>query len=138
MTNRIVAFIRENTTNLSIAVFCRLTTTLFLALILFCSAQTRQLDNLLNKKLNLDVYASERLESILFRLELHTESRITFEVQEMFSYKAKPAKYENALLKEILDEQLADTPFRYKLYKRKLLIYNAAKEHSKWDNLNGK
>lgn len=130
MTNRIVAFIRENTTSLPIGVLFKLTINVLLSAIvltLFCNAQNKQLDNLLSKKLNLDVYASERLESILFRLELHTESRITFEVREMFPYKAKAAKYKNAPLKKILDEQLANTPFGYRIYKRKLLIYDVSK-----------
>lgn len=134
MTNRIVAFLSENITNLSIRVLFKLMTSMLLGTMiftLFCSVQSNQLDNLLNRKLNLDVYASERLESILFRLELYTESRITFEVQEMLSYKAKPAKYENALLKEILEEQLAGTPFRYKMHKNKLLIYNYSKGYTR-------
>lgn len=130
MTNTIVAFISKNITKLSTGVLLRQITHVHLSIItlaLFCSAQTKQLDHLLNRKLSLDVYASERLESILFRLELHTESRITFKVQEMFPYKAKAAKYKNIPLKKILDEQLANTPFSYKIYKKKLLIYDISK-----------
>lgn len=131
MTNGIVAFIRENITNLSITALSKLIIKLFLSVLaftLFCGAQTKQLGDLLNKELNLEVHASERLESVFFRLELHTESRINFEVQKMFPYKAKPANYKNISLKKILDEQLANTPFGYKIYKKKLLIYDVSKE----------
>ncbi|HWV73225.1 MAG TPA: hypothetical protein VN040_15995 [Pseudosphingobacterium sp.] len=95
----------------------------FLSSLLLCFyITTAQAQSVLQKKLNLKVYASERLESVIFRIEANLGIRIGFKVVDFIPYKAKPADYKEATVSQILDEQLEETSFAYSVNKGKLFI----------------
>ncbi|WP_134090030.1 hypothetical protein [Olivibacter sp. XZL3] len=103
-----------------------------IGLVLLCSAATSaQAPNPLDKKVTFKVYAAERLESVFFRLESHMGARLEFNVLDFASLKAKPADYQAAAVKDVLEEQLDGTDFKYELRNGKLILFKKEKAPSK-------
>ncbi len=86
----------------------------------------QQKPSLLDTRLTITFYAAEILESVVNRIGADTGQTIIFDTMKLLPYKAKARVYNNATVKEILDEQLAGTPFEYRMNRKKQLeIYQA-------------
>ena len=81
---------------------------------------------MLEKKINIMVYQKEILESVIYRLQLSVGTTFEFDVRMLAPYQAKESNYKDVSLKQILDHQLAGTPLKYKLRKRKLVLYHSS------------
>jgi hypothetical protein len=93
---------------------------LFITLPLFSSVW-QQKPSLLDKRLSITFYKAEILESVVNRIGVDTGETIIFDVRQLLPYKAKADTYRNATVKEILDDQLAGTPFKYRINRKKQL-----------------
>lgn len=80
---------------------------------------------LLDTKVTLKIYATEILESVITRLNAEVGTDIRYSSLMLLPFKAKARDYCNVSVKEILEDQLAGTPLKYKLVKKLLTIYNA-------------
>lgn len=85
------------------------------------SSVWQQKSALLDRRLTITFYAAEILESVANRVGVDTGQMIIFNTLQLLPYKAKAKTYSNATIREILDEQLAGTPFKYGMNKKKQL-----------------
>lgn len=76
----------------------------------------------LERKVTMPVYQSERLESAMMRLALNTGRRFDVQVLTISGTMAKTADYYEVPVGMILEEQLKDTPFTFRLTRKKLKI----------------
>lgn len=81
----------------------------------------QQKPSLLDTRLTITFYAAEILESVVNRVGVETGQSIIFDTMKLLPYKAKAKTYDNATVKDILDDQLAGTPFKYRLTRKKQL-----------------
>jgi len=75
----------------------------------------------LEKRITITFYAAEILESVANRVGLESRQTIIFNVQELLPYKAKARVYNDVTVKDILDDQLSGTPFKYRMNRKKQL-----------------
>ncbi|MDB5111962.1 MAG: hypothetical protein JWR67_3076 [Mucilaginibacter sp.] len=97
---------------------------IFLLLILTIGIMADKV-SLLETKVTLKIYSAEILESVIMRLEMETGQHITYSTLMLLPYKAKARDYKDITVKDILNEQLSDTPFKYRMGKNQLEIFNA-------------
>lgn len=91
----------------------------------------QQKPSLLDTRLNITFYAAEILESVVNRIGADTGQSLIFDTLQLLPYKAKAKVYNNTTVKEILDDQLAGTPFKYRMNRKKQLeIYKPASNGS--------
>lgn len=76
----------------------------------------------LERKVTMPVYHSEKLESVMMRLALNIGRRFDVQVLTLSGTMAKTADYKEAPVGRILEEQLRNTPFTYKLTRKELII----------------
>lgn len=76
----------------------------------------------LERKVTMPVFHSERLESAMMRLALNTGRNFNVQVLTISGTMAKTADYKEAPVGVVLEEQLRNTPFTYKLTKKELII----------------
>lgn len=96
---------------------------LILAIPLFMG-MSQDKTNILDLKLNIEIYAVETLESVIFRLQAQTGQPIDYTTRLLMPYKAKAAHYKDTTLREILTDQLANTPVRYYIRRRQVVLYH--------------
>lgn len=89
------------------------------------STVRQQKPDLLERPVNMKIYAAEILESVMNRVGVETGQTIVFNVLQLTPYKATARNYHNVTVREVLDDQLSGTPFRYMLNRKKkqLQIY---------------
>lgn len=80
---------------------------------------------LLETKVTIRIYAAEILESVISRINVETGQNIRYNTVMLLPFKAKAWDYRNVSVKEILEDQLAGTPLKYKLLKKSFTIYSA-------------
>lgn len=85
----------------------------------------QQKPSLLDKRFTITFYAAEILESVIMRIEVETGQHIRYNTLMLLPYKAKARDYKNISVKDILDDQLSDTPIKYQAGKKQLELYNA-------------
>ncbi|MGO1595936.1 MAG: hypothetical protein ACTHYC_05740 [Sphingobacterium sp.] len=95
----------------------RLRFTLFLLFIFFTGMRSPQKATVLDSHVTMRVYGAERLESVIFRLQVNADIKIGFTPQQLSGYMAKSADYDGVTLRTVLEEQLEGTPFEYRLLK---------------------
>jgi uncharacterized protein (UPF0179 family) len=82
---------------------------------------------ILEKRLSMTIHSAEILESVIARLQANTGENVKYSTYELLPYHAKAKVYEQVTVKEILEHQLQGTPIRYKLQRKKLIIYKSEK-----------
>lgn len=87
------------------------------------SCKTQQNIPALERKVSMPVFKAERLESVMMRLAMNTGRRFDVQVLTISGTVAKEADYKDVPMRVILEEQLAGTPFAYRLNKDELKIY---------------
>jgi len=90
------------------------------------SLRATQQQGILDRRLTMQVYPVEILESVINRLDGHLNGKITWDSRMLSPYKAKAADYREQSIREILDDQLSGTPIRYDVRKQKVVIYFSA------------
>ena len=81
----------------------------------------QQKPSLLDRRLTITFYAAEILESVANRVGVDAGQTILFDTMKLLPYKAKAREYKNVTIREILDDQLAGTPFKYRVNRKKQL-----------------
>lgn len=87
-----------------------------------CSVQKQQRTTILDSRITMKVYSAEILESVIGRIAANTGQYIKFNTLMLLPYKAKAADYRDVTVRNILEEQLKDTPMVYVFQKKKLTI----------------
>ena len=96
-----------------------------ISMLLF-SGTWQQRPSPLETRLSITFYYAEILESVANRVGVNTGQTILFDTIELLPFRAKAREYKNITVKEILNEQLAGTPFKYRVNRKKQLeIYKA-------------
>lgn len=86
--------------------------------------------SVLDEKVSLTVYKAETIESVVFRLAQLTGKRFGYRSSLLSQFKGKHAEYEQATVKDVLDDQLDGTLLSYRIKKKQLEIFLLNKQGS--------
>ena len=77
----------------------------------------------LSRKVNLQVYPQENLESFVFRLKEDKEMPLVYSTPMLVDHLTSPKNYHAVRVDSILSEQLRNTSISYRTEKSKIILY---------------